>query len=176
MNTAITRTRKDRLLQKRIHGPYKSPRKLPEPTVCPKCNAVFKAGRWQWLEAWPANAPEKTCPACRRIQDNCPAGSVILSGDFIKQHRQEVINLARHHEWSERSQHPLHRIISIEELPDQVVVATTDIHLPKRIGQAVLSAYKGQLDLQYDEEGCFVRIHWTSLAKPEQLQTEARQQ
>ena len=36
------------------------------------------------------------------------------------------------------------------------------MHLPKRIGQALHRAYKGALDLHYDEASCFVRVNWTS--------------
>lgn len=162
MITSFTESRKDRLLHERIHDPYKATGKPKEPSVCPGCNAVFKGGRWQWLESLPAEARKVICQACQRIRDNHPAGFVTMSGDFILTHRQEMINLIRHQEKGERAEHPLHRIISIEERPDQVVVATTDIHLPKRIGQAVHRAYKGRLDLHYDKESCFVRVIWTA--------------
>src|SRR5664280_205723 len=162
MTTFFTESRKDRLIHERIHDPYKATCKPAEPGVCPVCNAVFKGGRWQWLESWPADSHKVICQACQLIRDNYPAGLVTMSGDFIKTHRQEVLNQARHHERDERAQHPLHRIISIEEQPDKVVVATTDIHLPIRIGQALHRAYKGTLDLHYDKESCFVRVNWTA--------------
>lgn len=154
--------RKDRLIHERVHDPYKPGGKPVEPSVCPTCHAVFKGGHWQWLKSWPADSHGTTCPACQRIRDNYPAGVITMSGDFIRQHRQEIVNLARRHEKEERSLHPLHRIISIEEHTDMVTVATTDIHLPKRIGQALHRAYKGSLDLHYDKDSCFVRVNWTA--------------
>ena len=156
----ITDSRKDRLIHERIHDPYKTGDKPPEPSVCPVCKAVFKGGHWQWLKSWPMDSPTAICPACRRIRDNYPAGVVTMSGDFIRRHRQEIVNLARRHEKEERALHPLHRIISIEEHTDTVTVATTDIHLPKRIGQALHRAYKGSLNLHYEKECCFVRVNW----------------
>jgi len=39
-------------------------------------------------------------------------------------------------------------------------VTTTDIHLPRRIGEALVSAYDGALDLTYDEDGYFLRANW----------------
>ena len=162
MTTFLTKSRKDRLLHERIHDPCKPSRKPPEPSVCPVCQAVFKRGRWQWLEFWPADAPREICQACKRIRDNYPAGYVTMSGELIKTHRGEVVNLARHQERNERALHPLHRIMRIEETPGRVVIATTDIHLPKRIGQALRRAYKGRLALNYDRESCFVRVNWTS--------------
>jgi len=31
-----------------VHDPYKTRLKLAEPTVCPKCGALFHEGRWRW--------------------------------------------------------------------------------------------------------------------------------
>ena len=156
----FTESRKDRLLHERVHDPYKSCAKPMEPSVCPVCHAVFQHGRWQWLEFWPPDAHPEICEACQRIRDNYPAGFLTLSGAFIKHHRQGMFNLVRHQELAERNRHPLHRIISIEEYPEKLVVATTDVHLPKRLGRAIHRAYKGRLELHYDKTGCFVRANW----------------
>jgi len=162
MTMMIAESRKDRLIHERNHDPYKTTRKPSGSSVCPACNAVYKDGHWQWMESWPLDAPREICQACQRIRDNYPAGYVSMSGEFARTHREEVVNLARNHEQGERARHPLHRIIRVEEHPDTVVVTTTDIHLPKRIGQALQRAYKGSLDVHYDLEGCFVRVNWSS--------------
>ncbi|HZI30830.1 MAG TPA: BCAM0308 family protein [Candidatus Binatia bacterium] len=158
----LAESRKDRLIHERNHDPYKTTRKPGGSTVCPVCNAVFKDGHWQWLDSWPLTAPREICQACQRIRDNYPAGSITMTGGFARTHKLEVLNLARNKEQGERARHPLHRIMRIEERPDATVVTTTDIHLPKRIGQALQRAYKGSLDINYDVEGCFVRVRWTS--------------
>ena len=75
-----------------VHDSYKSKRKLPEPTRCPKCGATFHKGRWTWDIA-PAQAHEHICPACHRIQDKFPAGYVTLGGEFFRQHREEILGL-----------------------------------------------------------------------------------
>ena len=162
MTAFNTESRKDRRIQERVHDPYKQTRKPLEPSVCPMCKAVFKGGRWQWLESWPAEAHQEICQACQRIRDNYPAGLVTLKGEFARTNRAEVLNLARNQEEQECALHPLHRIIKIEERADEVVVTTTDIHLPKRIGEALHRAYKGRLDLYYEKESCFIRVNWTA--------------
>ena len=63
-----TSWRMDRLIHERVHDPYKTKSKLPEPTVCPNCYAVFKEGRWQWADSWPINAHRQTCQACHRTR------------------------------------------------------------------------------------------------------------
>ncbi|MBI4183646.1 MAG: ATPase [Proteobacteria bacterium] len=151
--------RRDRLIDERVHDPYKTRLKLPEPTICPGCGAVFHEGRWQWA-AKPKGAHEALCQACHRIRDECPAGQVTLSGAFVKQHREELIHLARHQEQEEKGDHPLHRIMGIEEGEDGLVIATTDIHLPRRIGEAIHRAFRGELEFHYAEEEYFLRVSW----------------
>lgn len=157
---ADTGARRDRLLQEHIHDPYKTPKKLVEPTVCPECGAVYHAGRWQWTQPHPVDANRVSCQACHRIRDKYPAGRLTLHGGFVREHKSELLNLARNNEAAEKSLHPLHRIMKIEETPDSIVIETTDLHLPHRIAEAVKHAYCGELDLHYDQEGCFVRADW----------------
>lgn len=152
--------RRDRLIHEHTHDPYKARSKIEDPSVCPQCGAVYESGRWRWGTP-PANASEQLCQACHRIHDHYPAGEVHLSGEFLPLHKEEVIHLARHQEQLENAEHPLHRIMSIEDRQDHLLITTTDIHLPRRIGQAVHSAYKGSLEVQYEEEGYFIRVHWS---------------
>jgi len=55
------------------------------------------------------------CAACRRINGNLPAGIVKLRGIFGQQQTDEIVRLARHQEDAEKREHPLNRIIGIEE-------------------------------------------------------------
>ncbi len=48
--------------------------------------------------------------------------------------------------------------MSISEDGDKLVITATDIHPPRRIGHAIVDAYKGDFDIHYDREGYFVRI------------------
>jgi hypothetical protein len=126
-NVSRHEPRKDRLIRERVHDPYKTRLKLAEPTVCSQCGAVFHKGRWQWASR-PVGAQELLCQACRRTNDRYPAGQLTLSGGFLKRHRPELLNLARNQEEQEKAEHPLHRIMAIEEGSDEVVIKTTDIH------------------------------------------------
>jgi hypothetical protein len=153
--------RMDRLPREKVHDPYATRLKLREPTVCPGCSAVFSNGRWQWMESWPEGSHQELCPACHRIRDNYPAGEVTIAGTLTRKHKSELLDLVRHQEEAEKTQHPLHRLMGIEEKPESIVITTTDVHLPKRIANALQHAYKGSLQIHYADEEYFVRIHWT---------------
>jgi hypothetical protein len=147
-------------LQEQVHDAYKSKGKLPEPSACPECGAVFLEGRWQWGIA-PEHAHMETCPACHRIHDHFPAGFLTLEGPFFLAHREEIMRLVHNEEKREKVEHPLQRIMGIEERDDEVLVTTTDIHLARRIGEAVRHAYQGELQFHYNPGEDLLRVLWT---------------
>jgi hypothetical protein len=100
-----------------------------------------------------SRAHQELCQACHRIIDRYQAGEITIAGGFVAARKDEIIHLARHQEKLEKAEHPLHRIMTIDEENGALVVRTTDIHLPRRIGEALRHAYHGELDFHYDEEG-----------------------
>jgi hypothetical protein len=152
--------RREELRPERIHDSYKSDRKLPEPTRCPDCGAVYYRGRWTWDTA-PPDAEQRRCPACHRIHDEFPAGYVMLAGEFLASHREDILNIARKREAHEKAEHPLERIMAIKEDAGGVLITTTDAHLARDIGEAVQSAYKGALEYHYNDADNLLRVHWT---------------
>src|SRR5215472_2738943 len=157
--------------QDHILDPYQAQQKLHTGTVCPQCRAVYRAGRWQWLARTEA-AHEQLCAACRRINDKFPAGIVTLHGDLARAHKDEMIRVARHQEEAEKKEHPLNRIMNINENSQGIVINTTDIHLPLRIGEAIMRAFHGEIEAHFAEDGYFVRVDWAPEA--ELLAKEAR--
>jgi len=152
--------RHDELRPERIHDAYRAGEKLPEPTVCTDCGAVFRDGRWTWgSAAQPAH--QARCPACRRIHDGFPAGYVTIGGGFFAQHRDEVLGLVRNCEAGEKAEHPMERIIAIEDQQDGVVVTTTSAHVARRIADGLHHAWKGTLDLHYNKAQDLFRARWT---------------
>jgi hypothetical protein len=79
---------------------------------------------------------------------------------YLQEHKTDIINLVHNEEAAEKAEHPLHRIMAVEEQADQIVITTTDIHLPRRIGEAVHRAHHGDLDFHYEEEGIPLRVYW----------------
>lgn len=151
--------RRDRLIQEFRHDAYQAKHKPPEPAVCPQCGAVFHQGKWLW-GAKPSGAHESVCPACQRIHDKFPAGFVTLGGEFFKEHKGEILNLVQNEGERFKAEHPLKRVMAVEEEGDGVLVTTTDIHLARDIGDALHHAYHGELEFHYNEEDNLLRVHW----------------
>lgn len=142
-----------------VIDPYQLRHKPKEPAACPECGAVYHRGRWAWADK-PAGAHAEKCPACRRTEDHLPAGIVTACGAYAKQRKAELIGLARNEERAETTEHALNRIIKIDETADGLVIETTDIHLPRRIGEALQRAHHGDLEMKFDEDNYFVRVDW----------------
>jgi len=155
------RGRHDRLIKEHENDPYKAAKKPVEPTLCTQCGVVFSKGRWQWMEETPDDASKQLCPACHRIHDNIPAGILTLSGDFFDQHRDEIMHLVHNKVEQQKAQHPMKRLMNIEDQDaGGVIITFTDMHLPRGVGEAIESAYNGELDIQYTKEADVVRVNW----------------
>jgi NMD protein affecting ribosome stability and mRNA decay len=153
--------RRDRELQEFRPDAYRSKTKYAEPTVCPDCQAVYHAGRWQWLSP-PADAEAQRCPACQRAHDHYPAGYLSLSGKFLAEHHGEIMQLIQNIADRARAEHPIKKIIDIdEEAVDSVLVSTAEIHLARELGEAIHRAYKGgELDYHYNSGDNLLRVTW----------------
>lgn len=157
---AAARPRTDRRIPEHESDPYGLRGKLPDPTACPSCGAMYREGRWTW-GAPPFDAHRTLCPACRRIEDDYPAGLVVVEGRFEAEHEEEIRGLARNLEARERKEHPLKRIMRIREREEGgLEIATTDAHLARGIGDALHHAYEGELDYGYGDAEDLLRVHW----------------
>lgn len=150
---------RDRLDQPRFHDPYMAKGKLTEPTVCGDCGAVYHKGRWQWAEA-PAGAHQTRCPACTRIHDDYPAGFVNLKGEFVAEHRDDILGIVRNIERREQAEHPIERVMSIEDEDGGLLVTTTEVHLAQAIGEAVHHAYHGKLECRHADSDNTLHVAW----------------
>ena len=154
------RTRRDRQIEDYVHDPYHSRYKPREPAVCPICGVVFEHGRWHW-KSRPADANEHSCPACQRIHDRMPAGYVTLSGPFFNEHREQIMQLVHNQEERAKAEHPMERIMAVTSEGGDTIVQTTDVHLAKRLGDALHHAYQGELETKYAPDEYLVRVFWS---------------
>ena len=139
----------------------------PEETrICSECRAVYTGQRWYLKEQ---ADPEKLrnhsvhftiCPACRKIRDRSPGGIVHLSGNFLREHKDDILNLI--HNEGERAMmiNPLERVMDIEASNAAYDVLTTNEKLAQRIGKALHRAYDGHVAYKWSEDNKLVRVSW----------------
>jgi NMD protein affecting ribosome stability and mRNA decay len=157
---STVKPRQDRRIREQVHDTYRATEKLPEPTLCPGCQAVYKQGRWQW-EPEPSYKSESLCPACRRIRDDYPAGFVTLAGSFLAEHQDEILNLINNVEERVKEEHPTQRLMRLSDTDEGLLVTTTDMHLARGIGEALARAYQGDMDYEYNKQDDMLRVTWT---------------
>lgn len=158
---AHAKSRRDRQIDEVAHDPYHARSKPAEPAVCPQCDLVFHKGRWQ-RAARPDHANEHLCPACHRINDAAPAGYIMLSGPYVAAHEDELLRLVRNEAARQGQDHPLARIMDVERREGTVTVTTTDVHLARRIGDALHAAFHGELTTNYSADEYRVRVNWSA--------------
>ena len=145
------------VLDEPVHDPLRDAEKLSSPAVCTDCGAVYQAGHWEWTSA-PSHATQMRCPACRRIADGKPAAHVTVTGPVAQQHADDIARLVRDVEHREKTAHPLRRVMAIDAHGDETEVRTTDVRLAQDICDALLDAYKGKLNVDYDEDEKLLRV------------------
>ena len=65
--------RRDRRTEERVHESPTSPERLPDPTHCPHCHAVFHHERWRWMAQPPGLTKRCAQPASGSVITTPPA-------------------------------------------------------------------------------------------------------
>lgn len=156
-----------RPVRSKLADPYLSNKGIPEPAICPNCHAVYHKKSWTFDPKALTEAkkdPEAhsvKCPACRKIEDNYPLGVVHLSGDFVFEHKDEIIGLIKNDEKRAMERNPLERIMKIEKKSGELYIETTTDDLALRIGHALCRAYKGSEAVHSRFENKYVIVNWS---------------
>ena len=83
-----------------------------------------------------------------------------LGSKTCGRHKQEILGLIDNVAAAEKADHPFARIMSSKDSDSGIAIQTTDIHLPRRIGEALHHAYQGEWTFHYDEGEQFIRAKW----------------
>lgn len=159
MRIRSSQKRKDKLIKEKRKDTYLGKNRLPAIQKCTECGSVFMNGRWTWKEI-ENHSVATMCPACRRINDNYPAGYIEIKGNFYKGHEKEISNLIRNTEKLEKNERPLERIISMIINKDKAHLTTTGIHIARRIGEALARSYQGNFSFKYLDGEKSIRVFW----------------
>jgi hypothetical protein len=157
---SIPRTGAARNVQLKEHDPYRRLRKAKDALVCDDCGVVQHEGKWYWGAPPVGDVNAGLCPACQRIRDRYPAGTIRLHG-LPGPLRDEVVNMIRNVAEHERQEHPLERLMDLEDQSDALVVTTTGMHLARAIAGALRSRFHGGVTVRYPAGDSLVQVEWT---------------
>lgn len=155
------RIRQEGMGQRGRLDPFVDKEKPREHSHCPHCGASVHQGRWSWHQVL-KGGEEQICPACRRIAQRLPAGELELSGPFLRDHEEEVIQLLLHNEQRFRSEHPLERMMWMEsnDLSGATRIAFSGHHITMGLAKRLQRAYGGRLSGDDVKPGSKLRLQW----------------
>jgi hypothetical protein len=151
----------ERNVQPKEHDPYRRQHKPRDAIVCDRCGVVLHGGRWYW--GAPPLCDEKggLCPACQRIRDRYPAGTIRLAR-IPEKYREEILRMIHNTEKREKGEHPLERLMGIEQGEGGVVVVTTTgMHLARCIASALQRRFHRGVAIHYAQGESLVHVDWT---------------
>lgn len=138
---------------------YVRRRKAPGALVCPDCGVLMHSGKWYFGAPPLAELKEERCPACRRVRERYPAGTLRFPPRFLK-HKREIVQLARNIEKLEKAEHPLERLMDVEESDGRLVVTTTGVHLARQIAHRVSKRFHAKPRFRYADGERLVHVDW----------------
>ncbi len=145
------RDRPIRRVEPRQHDTYRDPAKPKQPTVCDGCGAFWQGGRWTWGPAPAGDLARGACPACRRIRDRYPAGTIRLHPRY-DEHADEIRGMIANVEEVERAEHPLERVMEVRATGDGLEITTTGLHIARRLAARLERRFHEKPDLRYPPE------------------------
>jgi len=102
----------------------------------------------------------RLCPGDVRLQKRQVEGIVTLKGSFMESHRDEIANLVNRVAREGRRRNVSARIFEVVEDDRGIVIETSDEHLAERMGKEVQKAFKGNLEIKWQEKDTFARVVW----------------
>ncbi len=135
-------------------------------SFCKKCHAIYHNKRWHFDDdefkkiLKISVKSDVVCPACQKIADGFASGTVILRGQFLKDHEEEILNLVRNEETRAKGLNPLERIIEISPTPEGFEVTTTHEKLAQRIGRRLHRSFSGEVAYRWTPEDKMARVSW----------------
>jgi len=87
-------------------------------------------------------------------------GIIRLSGKFLLDHEEEIVNLIKHEGRIAEQRDPKHRVAKIEKKNGGIVAEISDHNLALHIGKALFHAYKGTHEFKFLKGEKYVEVLW----------------
>jgi hypothetical protein len=87
-------------------------------------------------------------------------GIIRISGNFLLDHEEEIVNLVKHEGSLAEKRDPGHKVNKIEKANGGLVVELSTHNLALHIGKALEHAYKGKHTYKFLKEEKYVEVDW----------------
>jgi len=87
-------------------------------------------------------------------------GIINISGKFLLDHEDEIVNLVKHEGQLAEQHDPQHKVTKIEKVDGKIVVEISDHNLAMHIGKALTHAYKGKHEYKFLKGEKYVEVNW----------------
>lgn len=95
-----------------------------------------------------------------RNRDTELGGIIKISGAFLLDHEEEILNLVKKEGKLSQERNPQAKVVSIDKNDGVVLVSVSEHNLAMRIGKALTSAYKGEHHYNFREGEKFAEVTW----------------
>jgi NMD protein affecting ribosome stability and mRNA decay len=126
---------------------------------CTECGLVQHAGKWYRGAPPLAELHAGICPACQRVRERYPAGTIHVHPGFLE-HKAEVLQIIRNVERAEKAEHPLERLMDVEESGGRLVVTTTGIHIARQIAHKLARRFHQKARIRYARQEDLIHVDW----------------
>ena len=140
-----------RNVQPKQHDTYARRSKRSKALVCDGCGVVYHGGKWYWGAPPLTDVDGGLCPACERVRDRYPAGEIRIHPGLLA-FRDEILNLISNVEELEKAEHPLERLMDVQDSEDGILVTTTGLHLARRVAGKLKRRFGSKVSIRYPEE------------------------
>jgi hypothetical protein len=76
------------------------------------------------------------------------------------EHKAEVLQIIRNVERAEKAEHPLERLMDVEESGGRLVVTTTGIHIARQIAHKLARRFHQKARIRYARQEDLIHVDW----------------
>jgi hypothetical protein len=139
--------------------------RLPEPSVCDRCGAVYARRSWRVDRVLSSELLERVswtvCPACAQHRSGVAYGRLVMSGTFVAEHEEEIRRRIANVEKRARCTQPERRVLSVDHEGDALVVLTTSQKLAHRIASELKKTFGGRVRFAWATRDGALNATWT---------------
>jgi NMD protein affecting ribosome stability and mRNA decay len=136
--------------------------RLPEPSACDRCGAIFTRRSWRRggdiSRAFLARVHWTTCPACRDVGEAAGRGRLVIRGEYVATHEEEIRRRIANVERRASAQQPERRVSTIERRNGVLEVITTSQKLAHRLAHELKKAFRGRASYAWSDDGTLTAV------------------